>query len=88
MRILTLTLAAIVSTVCVAAAAEPAGLTIAWEANYLTIRGDFPGGELKTHYLSVLPAWFDQSGLAHANSHSPQGREIGGNDRRQAHSSA
>jgi len=34
-------------------AAEPAGLTIAWEQNYLTIRGDFPEGELKILYLEA-----------------------------------
>jgi hypothetical protein len=33
--------------------AEPAGLTIAWEKNYLTIRGEFPGGELRIHYLEA-----------------------------------
>jgi hypothetical protein len=33
-----------------AIAAEP-GLTISWEKNYLTIRGDFPGQELKILYL-------------------------------------
>jgi hypothetical protein len=36
-----------------ACAAEPAGLTIAWEKNFLTIRGDFPGGELKILYLEA-----------------------------------
>src|SRR4051794_35768102 len=33
--------------------AEPTGLTISWEKNYLTIRGDFPSGELKTLYLEA-----------------------------------
>src|SRR5438309_804142 len=33
--------------------AEPAGLTIAWEKNFLTIRGDFAGGELRTLYLEA-----------------------------------
>src|SRR5881296_2176898 len=33
--------------------AEPAGLTIAWDKNFLTIRGDFPGGELRTLYLEA-----------------------------------
>lgn len=28
-------------------------LTISWEKNYLTIRGDFPGGELRTLYLEA-----------------------------------
>lgn len=36
-----------------AAWAEPSGLTIAWEKNYLTIRGDFPGEELKILYLEA-----------------------------------
>jgi len=34
-------------------AAEPAGLTITWEKNYLTIRGEFPGDELKILYLEA-----------------------------------
>ncbi len=38
--------------VCVAAAAEP-GLSVAWEKNYLTIRGQFPGDELKILYLEA-----------------------------------
>jgi hypothetical protein len=40
----------------VAAAAEErdsSGLTIHWEKNYLTIRGDFPGDELKILYLEA-----------------------------------
>ncbi|MCI0357598.1 MAG: hypothetical protein L0211_03820 [Planctomycetaceae bacterium] len=36
-----------------AAGAEPEGLSIAWEKNYLTIRGDFPGGDLKILYLEA-----------------------------------
>src|SRR5262249_25443719 len=35
-----------------AVAAEP-GLTISWEKNFLTIRGDFPGEELRTLYLEA-----------------------------------
>lgn len=34
-------------------AAEPERLGIAWEKNYLTIRGQFPGEELKIHYLEA-----------------------------------
>jgi hypothetical protein len=33
--------------------AQEQPLTIAWEKNFLTIRGDFPGGELKTLYLEA-----------------------------------
>lgn len=34
--------------------ASPAeGLKIAWEKNYLTIHGDFPGGDLRIHYLEA-----------------------------------
>jgi len=33
--------------------AEPEGLTIAWEKNFLTIRGAFPGQELKILYLEA-----------------------------------
>src|SRR4029078_8474919 len=36
-----------------AAAQEPKPLTISWDKNYLTIRGDFPGGELRTLYLEA-----------------------------------
>jgi len=36
-----------------ASGAEPRGLTIAWEKNYLTISGDFPGGDLKILYLEA-----------------------------------
>src|SRR5437868_14406341 len=28
-------------------------LTISWDKNFLTIRGDFPGGELRTLYLEA-----------------------------------
>jgi hypothetical protein len=35
------------------AAAEPERLGITWEKNYLTIRGKFPGEELKIHYLEA-----------------------------------
>lgn len=34
-------------------AAEPDGLTIAWDRNYLTIRGQFPGEEIRIHYLEA-----------------------------------
>ena len=37
----------------ISSGAEPTGLTIGWEKNYLTIRGDFPGGELRTLYLEA-----------------------------------
>jgi hypothetical protein len=33
--------------------AEPTGLTIAWEKNFLTIRGEFPGQELRILYLEA-----------------------------------
>jgi hypothetical protein len=36
-----------------ALAADPPGLSIAWEKNFLTIRGDFPGQELKILYLEA-----------------------------------
>ncbi len=32
---------------------KPKSLTIDWEQNFLTIRGDFPGGELRTLYLEA-----------------------------------
>lgn len=34
-------------------AADPKPLTLSWEKNYLTIRGDFPGEELKIMYLEA-----------------------------------
>jgi len=36
-----------------ARAADPAGLSIAWEKNYLTIKGAFPGQELRILYLEA-----------------------------------
>jgi hypothetical protein len=32
---------------------EPGGLTVSWEKNYLTVRGSFPGKELKILYLEA-----------------------------------
>ena len=32
---------------------EPAALVIAWDRNYLTIRGEFPGSEIRIHYLEA-----------------------------------
>jgi hypothetical protein len=47
-------LAAIVLGVSWTAAAQDSKpLTIEWEKNFLTIRGDFPGGELRTLYLEA-----------------------------------
>jgi len=39
----------------VVSSAEPStgGLSITWEKNYLSIRGDFPGGEIRTNYLEA-----------------------------------
>jgi len=37
----------------VAAAQDQKALAIAWEKNYLTIRGDFSGGEIRIHYLEA-----------------------------------
>jgi len=36
-----------------AAGAEPGGLRVSWEKNFLTIGGDFPGGELRVLYLEA-----------------------------------
>ena len=36
-----------------ASAAEPKPLGISWEKNFLTIRGDFPGDEIKIMYLEA-----------------------------------
>ncbi len=33
--------------------ADPPALTISWEKNFLTIRGAFPGQELRIHYLEA-----------------------------------
>src|SRR4051794_17677981 len=49
---LRLTLASTTLVCSLGIAAEP-GLTIAWEKNFLTIRGDFRGGELRTLYLEA-----------------------------------
>src|SRR5262245_26444305 len=34
-------------------AAEPKPLAISWEKNFLTIKGDFPGDEIKIMYLEA-----------------------------------
>lgn len=34
-------------------AKEPSGLTISWAKNMLTVRGDFPGETIETHYLEA-----------------------------------
>ncbi|HZL89238.1 MAG TPA: hypothetical protein VFB96_12745, partial [Pirellulaceae bacterium] len=34
-------------------AAEPQPLTLAWDKNFLTIRGNFPGGEIQIMYLEA-----------------------------------
>src|ERR1051326_7473649 len=49
--LISIVLAASVCPIKHASAAD--GLSIAWEKNFLTIRGDFPGGELKTLYLEA-----------------------------------
>src|SRR3954470_20445586 len=54
MRVYLLISTAIVVCLCANGRASAAdGLTIVWEKNFLTIRGDFPGGELKTLYLEA-----------------------------------
>lgn len=36
------------------AAAEPLGLTVSWDKNFLTIRGDkLPGREMKVNYIEA-----------------------------------
>ncbi len=52
-RVLSVAAALLSISAAAAAGAEPGGLTIAWEKNYLTIRGDFPSGELKILYLEA-----------------------------------
>jgi hypothetical protein len=41
------------AVVLVASAADPPRLTISWEKNFLTIRGAFPGDEVRIHYLEA-----------------------------------
>lgn len=49
-----LTAALILARSLARSAAEAAPqLTISWERNYLTIRGDFPGSEISIHYLEA-----------------------------------
>lgn len=61
------------------------GLSLEWEKNYLTIRGDFPGGEIKIHYLEAYcrPGSTDRDWgetviphTAEKTSASPGGHEI------------
>jgi hypothetical protein len=39
--------------VCPVIGQETKPLTISWDKNYLTIRGEFPGSEIKIHYLEA-----------------------------------
>ncbi len=45
--------ALLLGTISAAAGQESQSLTISWEKNYLTIHGNFPGHELKIHYLEA-----------------------------------
>jgi hypothetical protein len=48
-----LILTVVILAATAARAVDPTGLSIAWDKNYLTIRGDFPGNELKILYLEA-----------------------------------
>lgn len=52
LRSIVASLLALAATAAVPAA-DPPGITLHWEKNYLTIRGEFPGRELKIHYLEA-----------------------------------
>jgi hypothetical protein len=53
MKFQVLSTAVLIGVACSVAAQEPQPLTIAWEKNFLTIRGDFPGNELRILYLEA-----------------------------------
>jgi hypothetical protein len=53
MRYLLIAMVAVLGFVVSSEAQESKPLTISWDKNYLTIRGDFPGGELRTLYLEA-----------------------------------
>src|SRR5947207_3676275 len=53
MRRLLCAMVVVMDTALMAAAQDSKPLTIAWEKNFLTIRGTFPGGELRTLYLEA-----------------------------------
>jgi hypothetical protein len=65
---------------------ESPGLSISWDKNYLTVRGDFPGGEMRTHYLeaycrpgSTNQDWRTQTVIRHTAEQveaSPDGKII------------
>lgn len=65
-----------------ATAAEPPSLSISWEKNFLTIRGDFPGGEIRIHYLeaycrpgSTDQDWVTQTVIRHTAEKLDGGEE-------------
>lgn len=60
--------------------AEPAPLAISWEKNYLTIRGEFPGGELKILYLEAYcrPGSTDRDWKETVIPHTAEQLESGG----------
>jgi hypothetical protein len=53
MRIPLVAILFILASTPLAFAADPPGLSIAWEKNILTIRGEFPGQEMKIWYLEA-----------------------------------
>jgi len=53
MRIALIVAVLAIATARVVDGAEPTGLSIVWDKNYLTIRGEFPGDELKILYLEA-----------------------------------
>src|SRR5438309_355550 len=53
MRRLLCAIIVVIGPALMAAAQDAKSLTISWEKNFLTIRGDFPGGELRTLYLEA-----------------------------------
>jgi hypothetical protein len=52
-HLLLLTAALVLLVDANASSADPAGLSIVWDRNYLTIRGEFPGSEIRIHYLEA-----------------------------------
>src|SRR5690349_4458146 len=73
----------VVSPVPFAIAADPDGLSISWEKNYLTIRGEFPGEELKILYLEAYcrPGSTDRDWKETVIPHTAERLEASADDR-------
>src|SRR5437016_9750179 len=75
--------AALLGMIGSAVAQDSKPLTISWEKNFLTVRGDFPGGEIRTLYLEAYcrPGSTDREWRETVIPHSAEKMEASGDGR-------